>query len=254
MGRAGRKRKQGERKPSGDLKQSGGEAIAPAVWQRIRTHSQKFFSDPRIASEISRLSMLRELTDAQCVAAFRIGEIYHRYYRAKRLRIVPKSPNYEGSSLGSADLAEERMSDDQLAAHEVEIKRAEAAWRKMNDSLGELHGDLRQTIYDLCVLNVPINPTRLRDVRKVLDAIALRLNDDRRGVKTLPKLGLALKGSSADPQQVAAAIPRQADAQLSALEAVVRRLRDDLGDEDMVQIKQVWLALVDRYRFRATKH
>lgn len=254
MGRTGRKRKQGERKPSGDLKQSGGEGIAGAVWQRIRINGIKIGSDPRLGTQVGTLSCMRELTDAQTVTAFRIGEIYHRFYRAKRLRVVPKSPSYEIGSLGSADLAEERMSEEQLAAHEVEIKRAEAAWRKVDEVLRGLHGSLRQAIHDLCVRDVSINSMLLRDVRQVLDAIALRLNEDRRGGKTLPKLGLVLRSSAADPRIVAAAVPRQADAQLSALEAVVRRLRKDLGDDDVVQIKQIWLALVDRYRFRATKH
>ena len=66
-------------------------------------------------SELARLSVHGVLTNAQTAAGFRIGEIYHRYHRMKRLRTNPKSPNYEIGLGGSADLAEERMSPEQLA-------------------------------------------------------------------------------------------------------------------------------------------
>lgn len=254
VGRAGRKRKQGERYPSGDIKQQA-EGIPGALWQRIRTHAVKFGLDPRIDSEISRLSMLRELTDAQAVTAFRIGDIFHRYYRARGLRFIPQSPDYEIGNIGSADLAEERMSEDRLGEHEDEIRRAHAAWRRLCDILHVFEGSLRDAVFRLCVRNkAVVAPVRLQDVRQILDVIGLRLQDDRRFVRpVLPKLGYALRGTTAYTQQVASAVQPRTDAQLLALEDVIRRLRADVEDEEVVELKQTWLALVDRYRFRAAK-
>ena len=253
MGRSGRKRKQGDRYPSDQLKQQG-EGIPGAHWQRIRTHAVKFGLDQRIVTEISRLSMLRELNDKQAETAFRVGDIHRRYHRLKALRVVPKSPSYEVGIIGSADLAEERMSDEQLANHEAELKRAETIWLKVSGFLNLFEGSMRGAIYDLCIHDKTIKPPiRLRDVREMLDAIGDRLDDRRSGPRLFPRLRFVLRGTTAVPQRITPVIPWQKDAQLSALEAVIRRLRTDLGDDQIGQVKQTWLALVDRYRFRATK-
>jgi hypothetical protein len=78
-------------------------AKAIALFQRIRSNYGKFNTDPRMLTEIARLSFNRELSDAQTVTAFRIGEIYHRYFKVNGVKVMPKSPAYEVGSLGSPD-------------------------------------------------------------------------------------------------------------------------------------------------------
>jgi hypothetical protein len=48
--------------------------------------------DPRFATEIGRLQLAGQLTSRQAEIAHRIGDIYWRWHRAKRLRVTPKSP------------------------------------------------------------------------------------------------------------------------------------------------------------------
>jgi hypothetical protein len=60
-----------------------------------------------LTSQIARLSFTGQLTDAQATAAFQIGDTYRRWNRYEQSKKVPKRPNYEQGSGGSADPAEE---------------------------------------------------------------------------------------------------------------------------------------------------
>jgi cell pole-organizing protein PopZ len=93
--------------------------------------------------------------------------------------------------VGSAHLAKQRMSADQLAEHEEGIRRAEATWRKVQDMMMDIPISVRQAVYNLCVLNEAIGPILLRDVRQVLDAMVPRLNEGRSTkAKPMPEAGL----------------------------------------------------------------
>ena len=132
MGRSGgRPRKPGVRYPSGDLRKKPAEGIAPALWGRIRSIVAKVAGDGKLESEVGRLAFLGEFTNVQAAAAFKVGDIYRAYHRTKRLKDFPKSPNYE-QGFGSADLAEERMSDEQLANFEDTVRRAHQAWERID--------------------------------------------------------------------------------------------------------------------------
>src|ERR1700731_3428485 len=106
-----RPRKNGERYPSGKLKPQ--EQIAPAAWGRMKSDTIKIVLDPKMQSEIARLSFAGILTNSQAVSAFQIADVYQKYHRYKQLRTSPKSPSYE-IGFGSSDIDEERMSDEQL--------------------------------------------------------------------------------------------------------------------------------------------
>lgn len=246
MGKGGRKRKFGERKPSGDLKnpEKPAEGIAPAVWARMRIDAAKVFEDSRYGSQLGRLSQLRELTDAQTTAGFRIGEIYRRYYRAKGWKVFPKIPSWE-RGFGNADLAEERMSDDQLGEHEAQIRSATEAWLKVSETMMGLREQLRNAVYDLCVLDLAVSAVLLPGVRVILDHFARR--QERGSQATQARL----KTTTAAPEVIRAAMPKHIDAGLRAVELIARKIRTDFGDLEIAEVKETYLALVDRERFRA---
>jgi hypothetical protein len=123
------------------------------------------------------------LTNRQAEIANRIGDIYRRWHRAKRLRVSPKSPQLEGG-FGGADLAEERMSGDQLEAFEASVRAAQEAWEALDGAQGlfrSLRRTVRAALVALCVEDKAIGPIELVDVRGVLDHLALRWPEARGG-------------------------------------------------------------------------
>ena len=154
----GRKRKSGERYPSGDLK----PVIAPSLWRRIWDHGGEF--NPLFRTELSRLSYHGELSDRQTLAGFYIGDIYRRYYGQKN---SPKTPH--GSN--SLDKIELRLSSRQPLLFSAE-KMIEKEWRTIENEVEALPQKLRSAVLDLCVLNEPINPMIYPEVRHFLDCTA----------------------------------------------------------------------------------
>ncbi len=249
MTKSGRPRKAGERYPSGDIKPKA-EPIAPAQWARIKNDAVKLTGDQRLGSELGRLSFHGELTNAQAAAGFRVAEIYHRYHRYKRLRETPKSPNYEQGFGGSADLAEERMSSEQLEAYEASILAAEADFLRLQEEMPLYVRELPQALVDLCVFNVPLNPAFLPDLRIHLDRLAVQFGEQWRrqgrrptGVRPLTRRPTALREAKPELR------PERNDAALKAVESVVRKLRADLDESAIATVKDTFIALVARERF-----
>ena len=251
MGKGGRPRKNGERYPSGKLKQV--EGMAPALWGRIKANAAKFFGDPRFGSELGCLSASGELTNAQVATGYRIGDIYRRWHRLKRLRDNPKSPSYEQGFGGSSDLAEERMSAEQLEAFEASIRAAETAWRSVDAELSQLPRNIRQAILDLCVYETAVNSMLLRDIGRALDHVALRWGPDwgRQG-KGGPRPSLAVVAAKSELPRIAPRRPR-VDHSLAALQALAHTLRPDLDGAGLAKVSEVFIALRDREQFRQTK-
>lgn len=254
MSKRGRPKQAGERYPSGDLKPYNG-AVSPAIWARMKNDGIKVVNDPRLGDQVGRLSFHGILSNAQTAAAFRVGDVFRRYHRAKRLRVNAKSPNYE-QSFGSADLAEERMSEEQLEQHEASIRSATEAWEHLDGKEGlfrRFKPDLRKALIDLCVLDQPVNPTLYNDIRSVLDHLAVRWNDHFRQADKLAHAKSILNRSSASPELLRAQAPKRQDSMMRALEQVVRKLRKDLDEDGVATVKQTFLALVDRDRFNSGK-
>lgn len=80
---AGRKRKAGDRTPSGQLSRAQQETkFAPAAIKRLAEQAIAKASDPRLGSEIGRLMLAGKLTARQAAAGWRFAEISADYSKA----------------------------------------------------------------------------------------------------------------------------------------------------------------------------
>jgi hypothetical protein len=261
--RGGRPRKLGIREPSGRLSRvvtrPAGEPISGAKWQRIRQAWSKIFGEEDHGSELGRLSFYHEITDAQAAAGFRIGDVYRKYHRLKGLRDTAKSPSYQSGSGGSSDLAEERMSSEQLAAFEGQIRKAEADWKAVDDVLSnslphrsfDVPRNLKQAVIDVCVFDTPVNPMLYPDLRGFLDHMAVR-NAGRNA--EIDKNDKARRRSPievrrAEPRRE----PRREDAAAVAVQSVLRKLWPDIEADAMRKVTETFQALRSREEFRRHK-
>ena len=250
MAKGGRPRKTGERYPSGELLKHKAEGIAPALWARIRANAIKEGGDARLATELGRLSFHGEITNAQAAAGFRVAEIYRRYHRAKRLRTTAKTANLEQGFGGSADLAEERMSTEQLEAYESSIKAAEADWLRLQEEMPLWLREIPDALVELCVNDRPLNPTMLPAIRVMLDNLARVFGEQwRRQGKTSkgvrPMARSAPKIAAIDVRPLA---PTAGDPNVKAIEAIAHALK--LDDAGVAKVRDTFIALVARERFR----
>lgn len=247
----GRPKKPGERYQSGKLRPAA-EGIAPSLWARIKSDAMKAAGDPRLASELGRLSFEGHLTNAQTAAGFRVGEIYQRWLRHKRLRDSAKSPSYE-HGFGSADLAEERMDDEQLATYEAAIRTAEEEWARVDQEIPVYPRELNGAIFDLCVHDRPVNPTLIPDIREALDRLAVQFGHRWRRLgrpgKRAPRPlnGHAHRDTAITP----AIVTPRVDAAVEAVKAIARRLTGN--EAGAATVVATFIALRDREKFRATR-
>ncbi len=161
----GRRALPGERYRCG--KKRPGEDKGGALWRRIADHGEKLALDPRLGSELGRLRHFGELSNLQASAGSRVGEIYGRYERLKHLHRSAASPSYR---LGFGE------SDDPSGAEELDrfaerVRRAERAFLRLQEEIQAR--DLKALIEEVCVDDRPINPTRLDELRAVLDHLAV---------------------------------------------------------------------------------
>lgn len=252
----GRPRKQGERYSSNGnikpIKQRPFEGLAPALLGRIKNVLLKKANDPRLAELVGVLWVDGEFTNAQAAAAYKIGDIYRAYHRAKSLREHPKAPNWE-RGFGSADLAEERMSPEQLQNHEEWIRKAEDAWRKVDEFFTQLRRELRQAIIDVCVFSTPCNPTLLPDLRAVLDELAKRWAPGWQ--QRALKLGdsQVLREGPRTSAHVHIQRPKRRDTISEPLDAVLKAIRPDLDEDERKLVVETFHALRDRAEFQRSK-
>jgi hypothetical protein len=252
MGRiGGRPRKAGERYPSGRLKKPG-EAIAPARWGRIKNLLCKLAGLPEWENEIGRLLCMGELTNVQAASASKVGDVYRAYHRAKSLRYFAKSPNYE-RGFGDADLAEERMTPEQLEAFEARIRKAEEAWEKIDTYLAAVPRNVRQSVHDICIGSTPTNPMMLPNVRACLSDLAKRWEQGWRDQPQRYHQPAELKLVAPGRDNVEALTKHRRDTITEPLSAVVRKLRPDLDDDGIKQVVDVFHALRARADFRRVK-
>lgn len=167
-----RRRKSGERYPSGKLKPNRPaiEPFSPALIQRIKRGAKARFEDPRLGSEVGMLLMLGELTAAQAAAAFRIASIYGLFeYHAGRRRSA-RSPSYD-SAHG------ELLLDGVAQARRDQRERAAArAFEKLQK---EIPHRLRAAVEQLAVEDRAINSLFYPELRRFLDQLAAKWRSEK---------------------------------------------------------------------------
>lgn len=248
MGKGGRPRKNGERYPSGDVKPTV-EGIAPALWQRIRADGMAKLLDPRFGSELGRLNMRAELTNAQTATGMRIGEIYGRFERYKRKPRSAKSPSYEMGFGGEPDIAEERMTSEEIAQHEDRVRAATTAWQDLQAKFP--NSAARSIIEMLCVEDRPVPSHHLGDLRKLLDFIAAGFGAKWKAAKATS--ALRTKVPEAVKTAPGGELVRQRDSSLTALELVLRRVAPKLDPDGLKLCEQTFIVLRAREEFRRVK-
>lgn len=156
-----------DRYPSGDKK----PGVAPTVWYRIREHAVRFGLDPRVSTVLGRMGMLRELSEAEVDAGFRIAEIYGRYESLKGIpRRTAASPSYE-RGFGDKDINLDRLTDDDLKRHKKAVKRATKAFDQVQGWIGNQSALIER----VCVLNEEPGPIHKGMVAAVLHEVAIQM-------------------------------------------------------------------------------
>jgi hypothetical protein len=126
--KGGRPRKEGARHPGGKLRQDG---IPPALWRRIRDHGVRLGVDPRVASVIGRLGLLRILSDIEVEVAFRAAEVYGRFETFNNLpRRAAASPSYQ-TGRGGAEIDMERLTTEEVNRLHRRMRRARRAFDEL---------------------------------------------------------------------------------------------------------------------------
>lgn len=268
----GRPQKQGERYPGGKLKpaqkQSGStdrQPISPALWQRIKADGIKLGADPRLTTELGRLALHDELSNAEVSAGFRIAEIYLRFERFHQ-----RSRSAGGSSFFNAFVANDerpieigrRQHDEYLDIDREEAEReAKAEFELLQFYMPPSH---RAFVEQLCVENRPVNPHVLRGVRITLRYFSELFKDDKKyRAKMAEKLGRnaykhkipSKKKKPTAPAEVAPVEIKKApeNKDKSAWFQVQRILRPDLTDQQLEEAWAIFIALKARSAFRQAK-
>jgi hypothetical protein len=228
--------------------------VSPALIGRWKNEGMHFFQDARMVSEPMILALKGELTNRQAATALRIGEIHNRWRRLMRLRSTIKSANLEGGYSGGADLAEERMGPEQIAALEEAIVKARAAVDALLTEMPVHPREIHAAIIDLCVDNQPISSMLLPEVRTRLNQIARyldrRFNRKQGTDRMAPRL---LRPLHARVESEERPVRRARVVSLRTLELVVAKLRPDLDGDGMSMVRETALALDDRDKFRGQK-
>jgi len=242
----GRPAKTGARYASGKLKPSS-DPIAPALWQRIATEAKKHAIDARLGSQLGRLFLHQELTSTEIAAGLRFGEIYAAFERHKGKRRSAKSPSYGAG--GDHSIAEELMDPEALNDLEALIVAATGKFTKLQDWLCQqnIPRHLLNALEELCVEDRVVNSLLLPDLREWLNRLAayfgLTNAHAAKQQKTTSRPALRADGD---------AKPRPNIDRIYWLE-VVRRLRPDLNEDQLLEAYDVQRALVARAAFRRSK-
>jgi hypothetical protein len=255
VGKKGRPRNTlADREPSGRAKRPAGYDIPPALWGRL-----KAISDPFYVSEVGRLVFAGELTRAQAEVGFRIRETFQRWHRSQRLRPTAKSANLESGYSGGADMAEERMSPEQIDQLEDETERIEANFVAVRAEIQACPRNLQSAVYDVCVYDVATNPAMYDDLRRFLSRMGhffVRGGKPRKGKK---EIAAALGGFAQErapeeaPPPVDTKMRRVHQSWRNAVETVVRKFMPKGSDSEIQGVMRLVLALRDREEMRLKK-
>lgn len=266
---AGRKRKPGARYPNGDLKPQG-EPIVPAVWGRMRSEAAKTFDNPRLVSEVGRLSFHREITDQQAATAFRISEIYSNFERAREMHRSARSPNYERGFGRSGD------SDELVTGPDCQVKSAndlpniedlpdgdplkkkmraalaahEAFWN-LQAELVHMTPPQRHMLEALCIDDRHLTRDELWKVKELLDWLADRIGKSasKRKAKRAERNARLLR-PKAKPEPASRVAPKAKPSEHAALRAILAKLRPDLNNHALEQVGATYDLLREREKHR----
>jgi hypothetical protein len=128
--RAGRPASAGPRYPSGRLKPQG-DPRANNIWARIKEHGVRLMLDPRLGTELSRLSLDGSLTNTQVEAGFLVARIYGAFEKYTRKRRSAASPSYL-RSFGDPDGPDDPVDPIELDELERRVRSAKRRWAQLN--------------------------------------------------------------------------------------------------------------------------
>lgn len=247
----GRPKKDGDRYPSGDLV-PGNDGPAPALMGRL-TDVARLCGDPRLATQLSRLGLLGVLTNRQVQAGLRLGEIVNKWRRLERMvRSTPKSASLEGGFSGGAEVAEERMTAEQLAALQDTAIRAREEYDRVMEEIPVYPREVHQALLELCVEDQPISSRLYPEVKTQLNRLSAAFDDKR---KRKPSRGgvRPLRTVTEKPVDKPVAAFRPPDVALRAVELIAHELRPDMDADGIKRVKDAFAAYVAREKFRGQK-
>jgi hypothetical protein len=258
----GRPRKLGERTPCGALKRVVDNGLTPTAIKRISEDLARGSGDRRFESEVARLLFEKKLNDREAAAAFKVGEIYGRYERLHGRRRSAVSPSYTIGRSGAPELADERMTGDQIAARAKRERDIEAAFAALQDEVPAYPPRWRAMLEHLCVENLHVPEIWLPEVRWMLERIAKAARiPGQKGAKADSRVGKVhytvqrgtLSGTSSTVNRTNGTgnhsiVPRQSDDRDAWL-TVARRMRPDLDEVSLLEAYRFQGALRDRAVF-----
>ena len=169
MVKRGRPALPGARYPSGERRHAEDPRVEN-VFRRFVELEKTVGLDPRLTSQIGRLRYLKLITDAQAVAADKVGQVYGRFERVHRVRRHAISPSYRiGRGAGRGRPTHEH---DDAAILDAQILAAQADYDAVQDCIPTFPRAARDALEALCVENCAVPAWHLDDVRRVLDKVA----------------------------------------------------------------------------------
>jgi hypothetical protein len=155
-------RKRGKRYPCGKLKRPEEQTLTLAEWKRCKSDGAKLRGKQWLASELGRRGCLRELSDAEVAAGFRVAAIYRNFERSMGLQRSARSPAYSVAHDGAAQA--QVADDDRDAA-------AKSDFNALQDEIAGYSRGARAALEQLCVDDQPISGP-LFEVRAILAHLA----------------------------------------------------------------------------------
>jgi hypothetical protein len=257
----GRPRKNGERTACGALKRVADNGLTPTAIKRISEDLARGAGDKRFETEVARLLFERKINDREAAAAFRVGEIYGRFERLHGKHRSAVSPSYTIGRAGAPELADERMTDEQVEARDRRERDVEAAFAALQDEVPPYPAKWRAMLEHLCVDNLHVPEIWLPELRWMLERIAkaARIPGQKKGERN------GSGGKSVTPPRVVplnrtngavstSTVPRINDDR-DAWITLIHNLRPDLDAAALIEAGRFQGALRDRavlMRERAT--
>jgi hypothetical protein len=155
----------GARHASGGLRETQDPRVEN-IFRRFVELEKTVGLDPRLTSQIGRLRYLKLISDAQAVAADKVGQVYGRFERMHLLRRFSLSPSYQ---IGRSDRGRLRPPHEH---DDAAILAAQADYDVVQDCIPTFPRGVREAVEQLCVENCAVPAWQLDDVRRVLDKVA----------------------------------------------------------------------------------
>jgi hypothetical protein len=242
--RPGPRKKPGERYPSGDLK----PVIPPALWGRVQ-NVYSVSNDRRFNSELGRLWLHGELTDTQAAGGRVIAYVYRN-----------------GDS-------EEKGKDRRhatAAATDVDQRASQRDRKALDGLLSEYPAKLSEAVIELCVHNRTVDWKLRPQIRQLLDGVArwwwpdtrrrqadggskLARRSIRRQMPPLNRTDRRRRRAADIQAPEGTELSPDRDPDVEAAKEVIAVLLPDLDAEAKARAIQMYVAFLDREKFRQEK-